>query len=74
MLTFLELAHATHATLIHAHALHAMPMLTFLELAHATHATLIRAHATHVVLFGFIMLRFSGETPREFWFADDFFE
>ena len=47
MLTFLELAHATHAMVLRAHALHATPMLTFLELAHATHAMVLRAHALH---------------------------
>ena len=47
MLTFLELAHATHAMVLHAHALHATPMLMFLELAHATHAMVLRAHALH---------------------------
>ena len=47
MLTFLELAHATHAMVLRAHALHATPMLTYLEFAHATHAMVLRAHALH---------------------------
>ena len=47
MLTFLELARATHAMVLRAHALHATPMLTFLELAHATHAMVLRADALH---------------------------
>ena len=46
-LTFLELAHATHAMVLRAHSLYATPMLTFLELAHATYAMVLRAHALH---------------------------
>ena len=41
MVTFLELAHATHAMVLRAHALHATPMLTYLEFAHATHAMVL---------------------------------
>ena len=43
MLTFLELAHTTHALFLPAEALHATPMLTFLELAPTTDAVFLRS-------------------------------